>query len=145
MPEFPRVSVVLGSHNLESVRKARALRAGGDAAPGTELAIGQLMGMADDVSCDLLASNQAIREQMRQAATSTAVDEKSHLQRAAEAEAVTKAYKYVVWGSTKECMAYLLRRAHENKDAVSRTVVARNAMWEELKRRMRAVFAAPSS
>ena len=145
MPEFPRVSVVLGSHNLESVRKARALRAGGDAAPGTELAIGQLMGMADDVSCDLLASNQAIREQMRQAATSTAVDEKSLLQRAAEAEAVTKAYKYVVWGSTKECMAYLLRRAHENKDAVSRTVVARNAMWEELKRRMRAVFAAPSS
>ena len=148
MPEFPRVSVVLGSHNLESVRKARALRESGDAAPGTELAIGQLMGMADDVSCDLLASNQAIREQMRQGQDqtgATANEKPHHLQRAAEAEAVTKAYKYVVWGSTKECMAYLLRRAHENKDAVSRTVVARNAMWDELKRRMRAFFVPSSS
>ena len=144
MPEFPPVSVVLGSHNLESVRKARALRAGGDAAPGTELAIGQLMGMADDVSCDLLASNRAITERMRARAQEQQIEcpnEKlRHRQRTEEA--LTKAYKYIVWGSTKECMAYLLRRAHENKDAVSRTVAARNAMWQELMRRMKAYFTA---
>ena len=144
MPDFPHVSVVLGSHNLESVRKARALRAGGDAAPGTELAIGQLMGMADDVSCDLLASNRAIMERMRERARERQIEcpnEKLRHQQQTE-EAVTKAYKYIVWGSTKECMAYLLRRAHENKDAVSRTVAARNAMWQELIRRMKAYFSA---
>ncbi|KAK7757062.1 proline dehydrogenase [Diatrype stigma] len=155
---FPPVSVVLGSHNLASVRKAQALRASPEAAPGTELAIAQLMGMADDVSCDLLAANRACvaqaqaqqqkssSEKTKDAAAAAAAGSSSSSSStrvgaaAAAAPAITKAYKYIVWGSTKECMAYLLRRAHENKDAVSRTRSARDAMWGELKRRVKGVF-----
>jgi hypothetical protein len=34
-------------------------------------------------------------------------------------------------------MKYLLRRAHENKDAVQRTKSGRDAMWAEVLRRVR--------
>lgn len=113
---FPLVSLVLGSHNLESVRKARALRDSLPASEGVrELAIAQLMGMADEVSCELVAVKKAdlLRDGIEK----------------------TRAYKYIVWGSTGECMKYLLRRAHENRDAVQRTRAGRDAMWAELKRR----------
>lgn len=143
--EFPLVSVVLGSHNLASVRKAQALRASPEAAPDTDLAIAQLMGMADDVSCDLLAANRAcaaqaqqLQQQKKKKSGNTTEDAAGV--RAGSAPAITRAYKYIVWGSTKECMAYLLRRAQENKDAVSRTRSARDAMWGELKRRVKGVF-----
>lgn len=144
--DFPLVSVVLGSHNLASVRKAQTLRAGGESAPNTELAIAQLMGMADDVSCDLLAANRACVEEMKKKKKKENSDgsekkKKNMVSFTEAAPAVTKAYKYIVWGSTKECMAYLLRRAQENKDAVSRTKSARDAMWVELKRRVKGALA----
>jgi proline dehydrogenase len=81
----------------------------------------QLQGMADEVSCELV---QAAR-------------------RAKEAEKgtdVPQAYKYLVWGTTGECLKYLLRRAQENRDAVQRTREGRNAMVGELARRMKGVF-----
>ncbi|KAI5923948.1 FAD-linked oxidoreductase [Camillea tinctor] len=108
---FPQVSILLGSHNLESVRKARALRDSGASAT-KELGIAQLQGMADEVSCELLCAGDRA------------------------AQDIPKAYKYIVWGSTKECMKYLLRRAHENRDAVARTRSGRDAAWGELKRRV---------
>ncbi|KAL7620808.1 proline dehydrogenase [Parahypoxylon ruwenzoriense] len=123
---FPRVSVVLGSHNLESVRKARALRHSAEAAPDTELAIGQLQGMADEVSCELLTATRLRREEQKKL-------EGSVEKKAAE---VPRAYKYIVWGTTGECMKYLLRRAYENRDAVARTKSGRDAMWGEVKRRV---------
>jgi len=49
-------------------------------------------------------------------------------------------YKYLVWGTTGECMKYLLRRAQENKDAVARTRSGRDAMWAEVVRRVRNTF-----
>ncbi|KAI0799183.1 proline dehydrogenase [Xylaria sp. FL0064] len=118
---FPQVSIVLGSHNLASVEKARQIRATPESA-GTELAIAQLQGMADEVSCELLMARR------------NAADAK---QRTCEAP---RAYKYIVWGTTKECMKYLLRRAHENKDAVTRTREGRDAAWGEVKRRARALI-----
>ncbi len=147
-PEFPPVSIILGSHNLTSVRRAQALRASEESA-NTELAIGQLMGMADDVSCDLLAANRALLRRCRLGPEDLAHSDgnaKKHLGVGAgkeeEVARITKAYKYVVWGTTKECMAYLFRRAHENRDAVSRTRSARDAMWGELKRRVKGFFGA---
>ncbi|KAI0474154.1 proline dehydrogenase [Xylariaceae sp. FL0804] len=154
---FPRVSVLMGSHNLASVRKARALRdqeasarallsspssssststsssssssspssssssssSPPSAGPTTELAIAQLQGMADEVSCELVC---AARDGLA-----------GHV----SAGEVPRAYKYIVWGTTKECMKYLLRRAHENRDAVARTRDGRDALWAELKRRVR--------
>ncbi|KAI4865500.1 proline dehydrogenase [Hypoxylon rubiginosum] len=119
---FPRVSILLGSHNLESVRRARAIRDSTESDRSTELAIAQLQGMADEVSCELVHAAKQ-KEGF--------VTEKGD---------IPKAYKYIVWGTTGECMKYLLRRAHENKDAVGRTKSGRDAMWNEVKRRMRSSF-----
>ncbi|KAI3334055.1 proline dehydrogenase [Ustulina deusta] len=123
---FPQVSIVLGSHNLASVQKARQIRASPESA-GTELAIAQLQGMADEVSCELLVARRDAGLEEKRGGTR---------QQASEAP---RAYKYIVWGTTKECMNYLLRRAHENRDAVTRTRQGRDAAWGEVKRRAKAL------
>lgn len=119
---FPRVSILLGSHNLESVRAARAIRDSPESDRGTELAIAQLQGMADEVSCELVYAAKQKEGFVRDSGD------------------VPKAYKYLVWGTTGECMKYLLRRAHENKDAVARTRSGRDAMWNEVRRRVKGYF-----
>lgn len=43
--------------------------------------------------------------------------------------------KYAVWGSTGECVKYLLRRAEENREAVGRSEESYCAVVNELKRR----------
>ncbi|EXJ87146.1 hypothetical protein A1O3_04105 [Capronia epimyces CBS 606.96] len=119
-PEFPQVSLVLATHNAESVKLALQLRdeQAWKGEPRIELAYGQLMGMADHVSCEVV-----------QAARARAEAEGANVE-------IPNAYKYVVWGKLGECMKYLLRRAQENKDAVSRTVEARRALSRELGSRM---------
>ena len=122
--QFPRVDFVLASHNAKSVELARQLRdeQARTGQPRIELAYGQLMGMADNVSCELV---QSARERTERA-DQQQVD-------------VPRAYKYLVWGKVSECLKYLLRRAHENRDAVTRTSEARQALGHELMRRMRLV------
>jgi proline dehydrogenase len=120
--EFPRVGLVLATHNAESVRLARELR-DEQARSGEErieLAYGQLMGMADNVSGEVV---QSATTRLESHSSSTNVD-------------IPKAYKYLVWGQMGQCMKYLLRRAYENGDAVSRTVEARRALGRELGIRM---------
>lgn len=107
--EFPNAHMVLATHNAESVRRARAICDAGGAKSG--VAFAQLQGMADEVSCELVEAGQANKA------------------------ANLPVFKYLVWGTTGECMKYLLRRAHENKDAVQRTRSGRDAMWAELVRR----------
>ncbi|KAM7202230.1 FAD-linked oxidoreductase-like protein [Rhypophila sp. PSN 637] len=125
--DFPsRVDVVLASHNRESVLKARGIlqqqtamiaTKGGEA---IDVAFAQLQGMADEVSCELVVGSEANQQIM--------------------AAAKPNVYKYLVWGSTGECMKYLLRRAQENRDAVQRTRSGREAMRAELVRRVKAWF-----
>lgn len=112
--EYPAASLVVASHNAESVRRARSILESGHAK--SDVAFAQLQGMADEVSCELVEASQAdkTREPL-------------------------PAFKYVVWGTTGECMKYLYRRAHENKDAVQRTKGGRDAMWAELVRRCKSV------
>ncbi|KAK4233766.1 FAD-linked oxidoreductase-like protein [Achaetomium macrosporum] len=110
---FPSVNVVLATHNRESVLKAREMLCS-EGKTDTDVVFAQLQGMADEVSCELVASNGA--------------DEKPRV------------YKYLVWGSTGECMKYLLRRAQENRDAVQRTRAGRDAMRAELIRRVKSLF-----
>lgn len=118
--EYPQLNVVLAGHNHTSVRRIQALRTSqaqkGEAQ--TELVYAQLQGMADEVSCELVQAGQVSEGEAGR------VD-------------VPKAYKYLVWGTTGECMKYLLRRAQENRDAVERTLEGRNAMAGELWRRMK--------
>jgi hypothetical protein len=109
---FPNMSLVLATHNRESVLKAQALLS--ESNTDMDVAYAQLQGMADEVSCELVTGNGA--------------------------GARPGTYKYLVWGSTGECMKYLLRRAYENRDAVQRTRDGRNAMRTELIRRLKSVF-----
>jgi hypothetical protein len=118
--EFPEVNVVLAGHNHTSVRKVQALRTrlAQMGEKQTELVYAQLQGMADEVSCELVQAGKAKPGEEKK------VD-------------IPKAYKYLVWGTTGECMKYLLRRAQENRDAVERTLEGRNAMAAELLRRLK--------
>ena len=116
---FTDVNVVLATHNAESVRKAQELRQQqalrGEAL--TPLTFGQLQGMADEVSCTLIA-----------AAKANEGDEKAVKERV---------FKCTTWGPMFDCLNYLLRRAAENKDAAGRTSETRNAMRAEIWRRLR--------
>ncbi|KAK1986855.1 FAD-linked oxidoreductase-like protein [Colletotrichum cereale] len=106
--EMPPVRLVLASHNAESVRRARDICDAGEAK--IQIAFAQLQGIAHELSYELVSAKT----------------------RAVET------YKYLVWGGgglTGECMKYLLRRAHENRDAVHRTRIGRDTMWSELVRR----------
>lgn len=133
---FPNVNMVLASHNADSVKKARALLESG--LRGTEVAFAQLQGMADEVSCELVATSSngagfAETSAGETRAQTTGVGAVEPLGR-------PQAYKYLVWGSTGDCMKYLLRRAYENRDAVQRTRDSRDAMRAELWRRLKGVF-----
>jgi len=113
---FPRVELILASHNSESVRKVQALR--DEQARLSQhrirMAYGQLMGMADHLSCELVQQANARKEVVSQTVE------------------VPEAFKYLVWGTMGECMKYLLRRARENQDAVARTADARRALGKEI-------------
>ena len=124
---YPSASIVLATHNAESVRRARAICDAG--AAKSPIAFAQLQGMADEVSCELV---EAGTQRQKTAASVSAS--------ARATASALPAYKYLVWGTTGECMKYLLRRAHENKDAVQRTRDGRDAMWGELVRRFKAAF-----
>ncbi|KAK3392859.1 FAD-linked oxidoreductase-like protein [Podospora didyma] len=119
---FPNVNMVLASHNRDTVLKARAILESGARNGGrdNDVAFAQLQGMADEVSCELVSSTPR-----RNAATPPVKP---------------AAYKYLVWGTTGECMKYLLRRAQENRDAVQRTRSGRDAMRAELLRRVKGMF-----
>lgn len=117
---WPETNVFVATHNASSVALAQSLRqAQADSGETlTPLAFSQLQGMADEVSCKLLAA---------------ARDE------AGEGKVKEKVFKYTSWGTMTECLNYLLRRAAENKDAASRTADTRKAMGGEMWRRLKGV------
>lgn len=128
LASFPPIAIVLASHNAESVRKAQKLRnvqLAQTSSPDTlpDLCYAQLQGMADEISCELV---QAARTALEAGAAGD--------------EGVVdppRVYKAATWGSMRECLNYLIRRAAENKDAAGRTKASRDAMAAELVRRMR--------
>ena len=105
---------MIASHNPASIRKAQDLHRSQDRAgePKIDVIYAQLQGMADTISCELLQAGNA-----------------------SKGLEPSRAYKYVVWGSTAECVKYLHRRAVENRDAVVRTREVRDALASELWRR----------
>lgn len=118
---FPRVDLVLASHNSATVEKAQRIRneqmLAGE--PRIEMVYGQLMGMADNISCSLVQANQ--------------LKDANNGELRAD---VPKAFKYAVWGTVGECTKYLLRRAEENRDAMTRTKESRKALTREIMRRV---------
>ena len=118
---FPSLSVVLASHNSDSVAKAQKIRNSqvSSGEPRIDLSYGQLMGMAENISCDLVLSGQPNMQENGNSIFD-----------------VPRAYQYLAWGTVGECSQYLVRRAEENKDALSRTKEGRQALGKELLRRL---------
>ncbi|KAI1458942.1 pyrroline-5-carboxylate reductase [Annulohypoxylon moriforme] len=96
---FPSVNLFLASHNRASVIGANRLHQERikNGLPTIPVGFGQLHGMSDEVSFSLLAEKD-------------------------ENQTSPDVYKCSTWGSMGECLAYLLRRAVENRDAVGRII-----------------------
>ncbi|KAI5780056.1 proline oxidase [Geopyxis carbonaria] len=116
------VDLMVATHNKTSVTVARELMRANTGVG--ELSFAQLMGMADELSLGLVAEGEG----------DPAMGEKEG-EKAAKQEKV-KVYKYAAWGTTAECVRYLVRRAEENLDAVGRSAENRAAVWGEVKRRV---------
>ncbi|KAF2964537.1 hypothetical protein GQX73_g9048 [Xylaria multiplex] len=113
LKQWPRMSVLLATHNKNTVMKAHKLHeeikdAGLHVVP---VEFAQLHGMADSLSFTLLNTKNAAGQ-------------------------TPKVLKCSTWGSLGECMAYLLRRAIENRQAVSRTQDEFKAVKAEFSRRI---------
>ena len=118
---FPAVNIVLATHNLDSVKRAMDIqRAQTIKNEGQDIVYGQLMGMADHVTCVLIQA--AISQEMEVSGMSGPWK--------------PKVYKYLVWGTVGECLKYLLRRAEENRDAVTRCLEGHAALRAEVRRRI---------
>ncbi|KAF6819728.1 proline oxidase [Colletotrichum sojae] len=118
---FPYLELFLATHNKLSVLVANELQQN-RAEKGlrlTKIQYGQLLGMADEVSFSLLQL----------------ADKKRQETKACDAAPI-EVYKCLSWGSLGDCLAYLLRRAVENRDAVSRTRSEFVALKLELWRRI---------
>ncbi|GLA41634.1 proline dehydrogenase [Aspergillus niger] len=114
---FPTTDLFLATHNIESAVAAHELHQARLQAglPTGRVEFGQLLGMADGVSFGLLQ----LKDQNNVA---------------------PGVYKCLTWGSMGECLGYLVRRAAENRDAVTRTMTEHLALKAEVKRRVRAFF-----
>ncbi|OKP13685.1 Proline dehydrogenase 1, mitochondrial [Penicillium subrubescens] len=106
---FPSVNLFLASHNRESVMAAHHLHKQRTQAglPTVPVGFAQLHGMSDEVSFSLLALKGS--------------------------DGTPEVYKCSTWGGMGECLAYLLRRAIENRDAVLRTSDEYSALKAEFK------------
>ncbi|KAL2847189.1 FAD-linked oxidoreductase-like protein [Aspergillus pseudoustus] len=120
---FPDVCLFVATHNAESVRKAYSLSRYRmhNKLPTIPVELGQLQGMADEVSCELLAHNSS--------SDATAGQGQGKV-------AEPGVFKCLAWGSLEECLHFLLRRAIENQSAMERTrhtaVALRREAWRRL-------------
>ncbi|KAG8159563.1 hypothetical protein KVR01_010200 [Diaporthe batatas] len=111
---FPSVKLLLCSHNKESLTEALNLHQDRmkNGLPTVPVAFAQLHGMSDAVSFSLL-------------------------QHKIDGLPRPTVIKCSTWGTLGECLAYLLRRAVENKSAVMRTTDEHLALKQECWRRLR--------
>ncbi|KAJ5430291.1 Proline dehydrogenase [Penicillium cf. griseofulvum] len=114
--DFPSVNLFLASHNRDSVVAAHQLHKHRvmSGLPTVPVRFAQLHGMSDEVSFSLLQMN--------------------------DGDGTPEVYKCSTWGGMGECLAYLLRRAIENRDAVLRTDSEYRALKKEVFRRAKSVF-----
>ncbi|CAG7952736.1 unnamed protein product [Penicillium olsonii] len=119
--QFPKGALFLATHNAASATKATATHQNRLLAnkPTIMFECGQIQGMADELSCELVSNYE------RALAESSAAKLN-----------VPKAFKCMTWGSVSECMGYLHRRAVENRGAVERTQHMVSALRHELWRRI---------
>ena len=121
---FPDVCLFVASHNAPTVKRAHSLHHSliVQGRPTIPVEFGQLQGMADEISCTLVSDAQGVNG-------SAEASER-------EKAAAPKAFKCLAWGTTTDCLHFLLRRAVENKGAVQRTKHMAAALREEAWRRL---------
>ena len=121
--EFPRIKLFLAGHNAASVSKAsnliRDLQEQGRLKTLPEF--GQLQGMADQLGCELLQFGE---------------DMAKTFESSKRPVAIPRVYKCLTWGSVRECMQFLVRRAVENRGATGAVKDGMPALAKELRRRM---------
>lgn len=129
---YPEVALMLASHNETSIKNAYSIQKSliEQGKPTIKLEYGQLQGMADEISCGLL--------QLCQRSGKEAAEKQNEM----EDKLRPRAFKCLAWGSTQECLQFLLRRVKENGDAVSRTGAWVMGFRSEIWRRMKASFGA---
>ncbi|KAH7310015.1 proline oxidase-like protein [Rhexocercosporidium sp. MPI-PUGE-AT-0058] len=127
---YPEVALVLASHNETSIKSAYAIQKSliEQGKPTIKIEYGQLQGMADEISCGLL--------QLCERGENKAGEKGSEM----EEKLRPRAFKCLTWGSTQECLQFLLRRVKENGDAVSRTGVWVAGFRREIWRRVKTNF-----
>jgi proline dehydrogenase len=132
-----KVDIMLATHNAQSVCKAFDIFTTTQTAPNQNdlseshirgLTFSQLMGMADEVSMDLV-NKIGIAKKGESSRHLTEMDSTNVFPRLG-------VYKYTAWGSLRDCLLYILRRAEENKDAVARTQDTAFAVMRELRYRV---------
>lgn len=124
----PPIDLFIASHNAKSALSAlqwHQERLTHGLPTINKIQYGQLLGMADEVSCGLLQKGQE-----------TQADTKDDTKSVRGPDV----YKCLSWGTLEDCMSYLVRRAVENKDAVTRTQSEQIATKTELWRRSKAFF-----
>lgn len=119
---FPDMQLFVASHNAKTIQSAYSLHSSRikEDQPTIYIEYGQLMGMADDLSCELLRL---------QGEALLSPDENTR-------KSAPKAFKCLSWGSTTELVQNLYRRAVENTDAIERTQNMSKALRGEALRRI---------
>lgn len=115
---FPNVHLFVAGHNETSIRKAVAL-VGEETEKGTNavnVRFGQIQGMADSAGGELIRLGKAVNGN--------------------DGSDLLRTYKCLTWGSVKECLHYLVRRAVENQGAAERLNAGLDEMKRELRRRV---------
>ncbi|KAJ9654983.1 proline dehydrogenase [Coniosporium apollinis] len=126
--QFPKVKLFLAGHNTDTIRKA--IRLAQDLSAKGQLKVapefGQLQGMADDIGCEIIEMAQQQRDAPHSQGELVA-DSQTY---------VPHVYKCLTWGSVRECMQYLVRRAVENQGATGRMKEGTSVIAAELWRRI---------
>jgi proline dehydrogenase len=112
-------SLMLATHNHRSVVKAVQLRQNSKL-PGRDrqVTFAQLYGMGDDITYGL------VHEMKTQSIPSAKVS----------------VVKYIPYGSLNEVLPYLVRRSEENRGMLGGSIIEREALFDEIKRRIRTRF-----
>lgn len=121
------MDIMLATHNTHSVQEAlRHYTANSSVKERIRgLGFAQLMGMADELSLSLAA----------QLGQSSAGPSQDNFQDPVPTYPELSVYKYTVWGTLSDCLLYMLRRAEENSDAVTRSRATALAVLKEILRR----------
>ena len=130
-----RTSLMIATHNQASVERAARLLLPLRRPDGGEIGDSMGDGMGEGVGAAEPSSLPASRVPRTQVYFGQLLGMADHLTFHLAAHGLS-AYKYLPYGPVAEVVPYLLRRAHENADALSHASTQRNMMLREAWRRM---------